>query len=157
MLDEKALIKLASYADATAIAMLSRDDIEFGLGWKWTPNRVKSAIRDPDVNVAVAKDREVIAGFGIMRYGYDNANLELLAVQRKYRRRGMGIRIVAWLELVAFNAGIYKVTVQLRERNKVAKAFYSKNGFSVVDRVPGYYKYKEAGLIMLKRLGKCTR
>ena len=84
------LLRLARPAEAAAIASLSRDAIEYGLQWRWTPTRVQASIRAPDVNVLVACIRGNIAGFGIMRYGEDNAHLDLLAVAPQYRRAGVG-------------------------------------------------------------------
>src|SRR3990170_370354 len=47
-------LRLARLSDATTIANLSRDLIEYGLRWRWTPMRVAASIRAPDVNVLVA-------------------------------------------------------------------------------------------------------
>jgi ribosomal-protein-alanine N-acetyltransferase len=48
-------LRLASTRDAEPIAVLSRDLIEAGLGWSWTPARVRRAIDAADTNVLVAK------------------------------------------------------------------------------------------------------
>ena len=156
MIADNVTIAIAELADAAAIAELSRDDIEFGLGWSWTLARVARSVRHPDVNVVVAKDAGVLAGFGIMKYGDEGASLNLLAVSRNYRRCGTGARIVAWLERVAVSAGIFEIAVQLRETNLGAKAFYDKLGYEAIDRVPGYYNNKEAAIIMAKHLGIST-
>ena len=50
-----ASVQLASSGDAEEIAALSRDYIEQGLGWSWNAARVRRAIRDPNVNVAVVR------------------------------------------------------------------------------------------------------
>ena len=62
-------LRLAVATDAAAIAALSRDRIEHGLGWSWTAARVARSIRDPDSNVVVAsptRDRRPLLGFGII-------------------------------------------------------------------------------------------
>ena len=46
-------IRLATLADAVAIAALSRAEIEHGLPWSWRAPRVRQAIADPDANVIV--------------------------------------------------------------------------------------------------------
>ena len=153
MIADSISLAIAERADAAAIAALSRDDIEFGLGWSWTPARVERSVRHRDVNVVVAKDGAVLAGFGIMKYGDEGASLNLLAVTRRYRRHGTGTRIVEWLERVAISAGIFEIAVQLRETNAGAKAFYEKLGFEMIDRAPGYYDAQEAAVIMAKQLG----
>jgi ribosomal-protein-alanine N-acetyltransferase len=40
-----AQIRLARPSDAQAIAEMSRDLIEHGLGWRWTPSRIRAALR----------------------------------------------------------------------------------------------------------------
>lgn len=153
MIADNITITIAEVADAAAIAALSRDDIEFGLGWSWTPTRVERSVRHRDVNVVVAKDAQKMVGFGIMKYGEEGASLNLLAVKRNCRRCSTGTRIVAWLERVAINAGIFEIAVQLRETNVAAKAFYDALGFEVINRVPGYYRNQEVAIIMAKQLG----
>jgi len=81
MIEENTTIELATHSDASEIAMLSRDLIEQGLSWSWNTERVKKAMRDRSTNVVVARDRSNLAGFGIMKYGYKHANLNLLAVK----------------------------------------------------------------------------
>ena len=49
-------IRLAEPRDAQAIAMMSRDFIESGLGWKYDASRVMRAIRDRETLAVVACD-----------------------------------------------------------------------------------------------------
>ena len=70
MITESAVV-LASRADARAIAEMSREYIERGLGWGWTEARVDHAIVDPEINVAVVRDGTAILAFGIMSYRRD--------------------------------------------------------------------------------------
>jgi ribosomal-protein-alanine N-acetyltransferase len=140
--------------DATAIAGLSRNDIEYGLPWTWTPARIANCIRHEEFNVVVAKDAGSLAGFGIMQYDDTGASLSLLAVSAACRRRSIGTRIVAWLEQVAVNAGIFDIVVQLRERNTGAEAFYQRLAFEPMDRVEGYYCNGETALVLSKQLAE---
>ena len=45
-------IRLAGAADARDIARLSREAIEYGLAWSWTPRRVMASIDDAASNWA---------------------------------------------------------------------------------------------------------
>src|SRR4051795_9281782 len=45
-------IRLATAAHARSIAEMSREYIEYGLGWSWTQARVLKAIQDEATNVA---------------------------------------------------------------------------------------------------------
>ena len=55
-------LRLATRADSTQIAAMSRDLIERGLGWSWTPRRVLRSIGDAHTNVVVALEAQRLAG-----------------------------------------------------------------------------------------------
>lgn len=131
--------RLAHVADASVIAQMSRSYIEQGLGWSWREGRVLRAIRDPATNVAVMTESDAIVGFGIMQYWEETAHLALFAVRPGYRNRGLGSRLVTWLEQPARIAGIERVRMEARVDNAKAIAFYGRLGFVPVRTVSGYY------------------
>ncbi|HEY7555832.1 MAG TPA: GNAT family N-acetyltransferase [Candidatus Binatia bacterium] len=141
-------LRLARPADAATIANLSRDLIEYGLQWRWTPMRVAASIRASDVNVLVACIRDGIAGFAIMRYGDDYAHLDLLAVVPPYRRVGVGRQLLEWLEKCAVVAGIFSVALEVRAGNEGAQRFYERMGYRPLVHLAGYYQGVEAALRM---------
>jgi [ribosomal protein S18]-alanine N-acetyltransferase len=141
-------ICLAVRPDADAIAALSRDCIEQGLRWSWTVQRVRRCIDDRDTNVAVIRDQGVIAGFAIMKYGDDEAQLFLLAVRPSHRRRGIGAALLSWLALTARTAGIKVIRLQVRATNDAAIAFYRSVGFRATAVHAAYYQGAEDALLM---------
>jgi ribosomal protein S18 acetylase RimI-like enzyme len=141
-------IGLARLNDAAPIARMSRELIEYGLRWRWTPARVAASIRAPEVNVLVAHIGARIAGFAIMRYGDDTAHLELLAVAPQYRRAGIGQQLLRWLEECAMVAGTFTVSLEVRAGNEGAQSFYTRLGYRSLMQLPGYYQGKEAALRM---------
>ena len=145
-------LRLATRADSALIAAMSRDLIERGLGWSWTPRRVLRSIGDAHTNVVVALDGQRLAGFGIMKYHDDEAHLLLLAVQAGDRRRGIGAALVIWLEKAALVSGVGQVYLETRMSNLQARAFYRQLGYREVQTVPGYYQGVEPGVRMAKDL-----
>ena len=146
-------LQLASDAHALAIALMSREQIEKGLGWSWTPRRVLRCIADADTNVLVALDnRGGLQGFAIMIYGLEQAHLSLLAVHPAQGRRGVGRALVRWLEATALTAGIGMVKLEARAGNVAARAFYRRLGYREVQVVPGYYGGREACVHITKSL-----
>ena len=143
-------IHLALPANAQRIAEMSRDFIEYGLAWRWTPQRILACIRDPETNVAVAREGPRLVGFGIMQYKQEEAHLMLLAVQASHRRRGIGTAIMAWLEATALTAGIGLVYLEARSANPQTRAFYRKLGYKEIQLVRGYYQGVEDSV----RIGK---
>lgn len=150
-------LRLARPADAITIAELSRELIESGLRWRWTPKRVAASISDPDVNVLVARIDANLAGFAIMRYGEDDAHLDLLAVAPPYRRAGIGRRLLEWLEKCSVVAGIFSVALEVRAGNEDAQRFYERLGYRTLVQLPGYYQGVEAALRMGRDLSCRSR
>ena len=147
------VIRLAIPSEATPIAHMSRDMIEFGLPWTWTVQRVDHAIRDKATNVAVALRSEHLQGFGIMQYGDDTAHLVLLAVLPAMRHQGWGGRLTHWLEASAQMAGINRVLVEARADNHNAITFYQRLGYRRSSTVTGYYQGKIDAVRLQKQLG----
>jgi len=150
-------LRLATRADSAQIAAMSRDLIERGLGWSWTPRRVLRSIGDAHTNVVVALENvqsggQRLTGFGIMKYHDDEAHLLLLAVQASDRRRGIGAALVTWLEKAALVSGVGQVYLESRMSNLQARAFYRQLGYREVQTVPGYYQGVEPGVRMAKDL-----
>ena len=146
-------IRLATADDALAIADMSREYIEHGLGWSWNSARIAAAIADDSTNVAVVNLSGSVVAFGIMHYGDRTAHLALLAVHPTQRQRGIAARVVAWLEKCADTAGIERIRVEARSDNPVAIAFYRKQGYSQTDRLANYYR----GVLDAVRLEKTLR
>jgi [ribosomal protein S18]-alanine N-acetyltransferase len=145
-------VRLSGPRDAQAIALMSRDLVESGLGWKYDAARVLKAIRDPETLTPVACDRGRIAGFAIMEFGDERAHLVLLAVRPTHRRMGIGRRLVHWLVESARIAGMASLHLELRTGNEAARGFYRAMGFDETIVVPGYYRGREAALRMIRVL-----
>jgi ribosomal-protein-alanine N-acetyltransferase len=145
-------ISLATAAHARSIAEMSREYIEYGLGWSWTQARVIKAIQDEATNVAVIQQRGAVTGFGIMRYGDERAHLVLLGVAAGHRKRGLGALLLAWLEKCAVTAGLERVQLEARADNPEAIAFYLEQGYGQAGTVPGYYRGAVDAVRLEKRL-----
>lgn len=155
-------IRLAEQRDAQAIALMSRDFIEAGLGWKYDAARVLRAIRSRETLAVVACEgaksaaaRGTLTGFAIMELGDERAHLVLLAVRPSHRRMGVGERLFEWLLESSRAAGMASIHLELRTTNDAARRFYRAMGFFETVLVPGYYRgegRKEGALRMLRVL-----
>jgi ribosomal-protein-alanine N-acetyltransferase len=145
-------LKLAAPADAAPIAAMSRELIETGLPWSWTPERVARSLAHRDTLVLTARDGALLAGFAIMQFGEERAHLALLAVRADCRRRGIARRMLQWLVESALTAGIAGIHLELRETNLDARRFYLKQGFTETLRIPGYYRGIETAVRMLREI-----
>jgi len=166
---ELSTLALAQSYDAREIAEMSRDLIEQGLPWSWTPARVLHFIDGRDSSVVVARNlrrgdprygdhpigaRRGIDAFAIMHFGDEVAHLNLLAVAPEHRRQGLGRQLMDWLTATAVAAGVFRIDLELRTQNEPARAFYESLGFGRESVVQGYYQGREAALRMSRRLAK---
>jgi ribosomal-protein-alanine N-acetyltransferase len=145
-------IDVAMPGDAQAIAVMSRDLIEAGLGWEYRRDRVLGMIRDRETTAIVTRDGARVAGFAIMTFGQERAHLVLLAVRPSHQRSGIAHRMIAWLNETALVAGVASLHVELRVTNLAALAFYKGEGLVETLRVPGYYRGREAAVRMIRVL-----
>jgi len=153
-------VRLAEPGDARAMAEMSRDFIEAGLGWRYDPAHIQRAMRRRETTVLaaserqtyVARERPALSGFAIMDFGDERAHLVLLAVQPTQRRRGIGRRLVEWLMETAHTAGMASVHLELRADNEAARRFYRALGFSETVLMPKYYNGREAAMRMIRVL-----
>jgi ribosomal-protein-alanine N-acetyltransferase len=146
--DLKPVLRAAHVSEATDIASASRLHVEYGLRWRWTPEKIRQQIRDPDTMVLVASVRGEISGFAIMNFGEERAHLLLLAVLPVHRRKGTGMAMLRWLEESCVTAGIRQVKLELRSGNRIAREFYVRAGYHYLGQVSGYYDGREAAAIM---------
>jgi len=148
----KLTFKLAAPADAATIAAMSRELIESGLPWSWTPERVARNLRQPDTLVLTAREGDAVAGFAIMQFGDERAHLSLLAVRPDCQRQGIARHLLQWLTESALAAGIALIRLELRETNQGARRFYLSQGYAETLRIPGYYRGAETAVRMQREI-----
>jgi ribosomal-protein-alanine N-acetyltransferase len=146
------MLRPARAPEARPLADMSRQLIETGLGWRYTPARMAVLIEDPETVVLIAHDAAHIQGFAVMRFGDEHAHLLLLCVQPAQRQQGIGRRLMDWLLESARVAGIESVALELRADNAAALAFYGRLGFTETQLVPAYYDCKIPAQRMMLRL-----
>jgi len=121
------------------MAEMSRELIEAGLGWRYTPPRMAALIRDAETVALVACEGPQVQGFAVMHFGDAEAHLALLCVRRTQQRRGIGRCLTEWLIESARVAGIVSIQLEVRTDNAAAQSFYRRLGFTETQHVPGYY------------------
>ena len=122
-------IGLAVPGEAASIALLSRDIVEHGMRWAWTPRHVRARLLDRSTNVVVARKAGIVIGFALMEYSDDYAHLLLLGVAPNCQRRGIASALLVWLEATLRVVGIVRILAEVRETNRGARAFYQSRGF----------------------------
>lgn len=88
---------------------------------------------------------------GIVVYDllYDRVEIEYIIVEDKYRKKGIGSKLIEEIE----KSNIKNITLEVRESNFTAINFYLSNGFRIETIRKNYYG-NENGYLMLKELGE---
>ncbi len=129
--DSSLLIRRASPRDARYIYMvhvrsLAGVDRE-GVDWFKELLRVRSR----RIKVLVAESNGEVVGFAIAYRGRSKAYIDYLAVDPRYRRLGIGSRLLRELEVLLASEGAEEVGLSVKDNNMQALQFYIKNGYVV--------------------------
>lgn len=89
------------------------------------------------------------AGFALARVVAGEAEILTLGVRPEARRRGLGRRLLDAALAQAARRGADQVFLEVAEDNAEARALYSRAGFTVVGRRPGYYRRRDATVAAL--------
>jgi len=142
------VLRPARVQEARVMAEMSRDLIEAGLGWRYTPPRMAALIRDAESVALVACEGPQVQGFAVMHFGDADAHLALLCVRQTQQRRGIGRCLTEWLIASARVAGIVSIQLEVRADNAAARSFYRELGFIATQQLPGYYDGRVAACRM---------
>jgi len=105
-----------------------------------------------DVKIAgyvVGEMREIM--FSGIPHQFKMGHILNIAVDEGYRRKGVGNQLMEAVEVRFRDREATKVTLEVRESNISARAFYSERGYEEIGRVKAYYPDEDA-VIMSKNL-----
>lgn len=147
-------IRDASRNDANSIAVLSvavwidayasdgiTDVFSQYLVSELTPEKVEAEIANEASRVIVAEQDGHLIGFAVMssdsRCPCDPAQmieLKTLYVHQRFRRQGVGSRLLQEIETLCRNQGVDRLWLTVWEPNTVAKDFYESSGYKSLGR-----------------------
>ncbi len=105
-----------------------------------------------DVITLAAVDEGKLVGYGFVAVALDDADLANIAVEAKYRRRGVAQGLLDRLEAQAAAAGAKRMLLEVRVSNAAAMSLYLKRGYAGLYARPRYYADGEDALVMAKDL-----
>ncbi|RUT30197.1 ribosomal-protein-alanine N-acetyltransferase [Arsenicitalea aurantiaca] len=122
--------------DAEALARLHANSFYRG----WPREDFETYILDRRSPVLVARDaRRRVAGFIMLRLAGDEAELITIAVDPRWRGKGVGAALLrAGLSFLSMTAA-RKLFLEVAEDNPAAIALYRRAGFVEIGRRSGYY------------------
>jgi ribosomal-protein-alanine N-acetyltransferase len=119
-----------------------------------------AARKNPSLFIVAEKDEAIVAYLvgelrEIMFSGISHmsrvGHVLNIAVDSKYRQRGIGSLLLEEIENRFRDVGATKVTLEVRESNSTAQSFYINKGFTSIGRVRAYYPDEDA-IVMSKTL-----
>jgi ribosomal-protein-alanine N-acetyltransferase len=117
----------------------------------WSENSIRYELTNPLSLWLVAMEADALAGYVGSQSVIDEADMMNIAVDPKFRRRGVACALVEALVVGLKERNIHSLTLEVRASNEPAKALYDRLGFTQVGRRPNYYRNpKEDALILRK-------
>lgn len=105
----------------------------------WSQRVLESELENPNAVFFVAKCGAQVAGYVGMHRVLDEGYIANVAVDEGFRRRGVATALLKRLFAFARREKLGFVTLEVRESNEAAVAFYRKLGFGEVGRRKNFY------------------
>jgi [ribosomal protein S18]-alanine N-acetyltransferase len=120
----------------------------------WSRGLVEQGIAAalPTVSYLVAEVDGVVVGHAVVSAAGKDAELQRIAVDGAYRRRGLAGELLTAVESRAAADGATRLLLEVREDNATAAAFYESRGFVEVGRRRGYYRDGAAAVVLGKEV-----
>jgi ribosomal protein S18 acetylase RimI-like enzyme len=147
------------------LAKTSEIDAIFNIEQKCFPGKVgyskgllEYLMLNANSTCLVEKQDGVIRGFLIIIYrrGSLTCNIETIDVDPAFKNKGIGLRLLEAAEIYMKEKGMKFSQLEVSEGNEAAFNLYKKVGYSVKERIEGYYQFEHNGtcnaLRMLKPL-----
>lgn len=108
-------------------------------GEAWTASQLAGFMSLPGVTLSLVQLDQATLGFALVRYVADEAELLLIAIDPKWRNRGIGKVLLQDCIIKARKSRMSVLYIEVRENNR-AIDFYERAGFEHIHRRPSYYK-----------------
>ena len=121
----------------------------------WSANSIASELHNPLSDWFVAVDNGTVCGYVGSQSVLDGADMMNIAVHPDYRKQGIGYALIERLITALKEKNVISLCLEVRVSNESAIGLYSKMGFAVVGKRPGYYRNpREDAYIMRKEFAK---
>ena len=119
----------------------------------WPEAYFKKAYKEHPNDFLVAKLSGRVTGY-ILGYAKSNKSglIKTLAVNKRYRRQGIGRKLVNFTIQRLKQKGLKKIVLHIRKENQAANSFYKKVGFRTVKIIKKYYPNGQDAYLMEKDL-----
>lgn len=147
-------IEPAETGDAPELARIHAQSFYRG----WPPHEFAGLLGDAATPAYIACDaRRRIAGFALIRIAADEAELLTIAVDPRWRGRGVGRALMEAVFADLMLSPARRMFLEVDEHNQAAIRLYEKLGFATISQRRGYYSRPDGeaatALVMARDLG----
>jgi len=101
----------------------------------------------------VARRRGVLVGYVFAMWFFDEMHINKIAVTSSERRKGIAEALMDRCLDFARENGITTISLEVRQSNRGAQAFYEHLDFAALYVRPRYYPDGEAAVVMVREMG----
>lgn len=141
MATRQILLRTGDARDVATVDTLMAAAFDPRFGEAWTRNQCLGVLAMPGVRLTLATVDDAPAGFAMVRAVADEAELLLLGVDPRFRRRGIATALLRAVIAEAQVTGIADLHLEVRANNEAVK-LYTAQGFAKVGERRGYYRGK---------------
>lgn len=117
----------------------------------WAAHTFRGLLRRRNTALLVAESNGDVAGYLVLWFAADEAELGDLAVRPELRRRGIGRTLLSEGVREAVRRGARGLFLEVRVSNRDARRLYERAGFEVVGVRRGYYTSPGEDALVMRR------
>lgn len=149
--DVQHIIRPMQMNDLEQVSILDR--ASFSLPWPTSAFRYE-LLENPSSLLYVAESsspgsERLVIGSIVVWMILDEAHIATIAVEAKYRGKGISQELLATVLVEAIKKGARVATLEVRAYNTIAQALYQRFGFNIVGRRPRYYRDNDEDALIM--------
>jgi len=118
----------------------------------WSRAALEDELTNPCARYVVCERDGAVVGYIGTRTAADVCDITNVAVDPAFRRRHLASAMLGELLRQARGWGVTALTLEVREHNAPARAFYEKAGFRAIGRRKHYYELPDEDAILMGML-----
>ena len=117
----------------------------------WSEDALAEELKNPDAFFVAAEEDGAFVGYAGMHCPMGDCYIDNIAVAPAARRRGVARELLAALDRLAGERGLYRVTLEVRASNAPAIALYESAGYIREGIRPGFYRKPTEDAVLYSR------
>lgn len=142
------VVRNAVEADIDAIAALEKENFSDA----WTTRSIFDSFHQKQAFIISAEKDRTLAGYCIVYFALDEAEVARIAVDASCRRQGVGRELLDQVQQRCQEKGISHLLLDVRESNHTARAFYRDYGFGIDGIRKNFYDSPKENAVLMSMM-----